>query len=101
MAAPGVVRWYERNLAAEVNPARWWEYSLSASLMVVLIAMLTGLRDVGALIGLFGANAAMILPRMSVPPVSRGPSARDPQSQGSIPRPARAQQGLVPHGPRP
>ncbi|MGZ8693615.1 MAG: heliorhodopsin HeR [Gaiellaceae bacterium] len=61
MAAPGVVRWYQRNLAAEVNPARWWEYSLSASLMVVLIAMLTGLRDVGALIGLFGANAAMIL----------------------------------------
>ena len=61
MAAPGVVRWYERNLDAEANPARWWEYSLSASLMVVLIAMLTGLRDVGALIGLFGVNAAMIL----------------------------------------
>jgi hypothetical protein len=61
MAAPRVVRWYERNLAAEMNPARWWEYSVSASLMVVLIAMLTGLRDVGALIALFGANAAMIL----------------------------------------
>jgi Heliorhodopsin len=61
MAAPRVVRWYERNLAAETNPARWWEYSVSASLMVVLIAMLTGLRDVGALIALFGANAAMIL----------------------------------------
>jgi hypothetical protein len=29
--------------------------------MVVLIAMLTGLRDAGALIALFGANAAMIL----------------------------------------
>lgn len=61
MAAPRVVRWYERNLAAEQNPARWWEYSVSASLMVVLIAMLTGLRDVGALIALFGVNAAMIL----------------------------------------
>ena len=44
-----------------MNPARWWEYSVSASLMVVLIAMLTGLRDVGALIALFGVNAAMIL----------------------------------------
>jgi hypothetical protein len=61
MAAPRVVGWYERNLAAEMNPARWWEYSLSASLMVVLIAMLTGIRDVTALIALFGANAAMIL----------------------------------------
>jgi Heliorhodopsin len=61
MAAPRVVDWYERNLAAEMNPARWWEYSFSASLMVVLIAMLTGLRDVGALLALFAANAAMIL----------------------------------------
>src|SRR4051794_36587702 len=32
---------YERYLAAGVNPFRWLEYSLSASLMVVLIAMLT------------------------------------------------------------
>lgn len=60
-AAPRVVGWYERNLANEMNPARWWEYSLSASLMIVLIAMLTGIRDVTALIALFGANAAMIL----------------------------------------
>jgi hypothetical protein len=61
MAAPRVVGWYERNLAAETNPARWWEYSVSASLMVVLIAMLTGIREVTALVALFGVNAAMIL----------------------------------------
>ena len=61
MAAPRVVDWYDRNLAREMNPVRWWEYSVSASLMVVLIAMLTGIRDVTALIALFGANAAMIL----------------------------------------
>lgn len=61
MAAPRLHRWYERNLAAELNPARWWEYSVSASLMIVLIAMLTGIRDVTALIALFGANAAVIL----------------------------------------
>ena len=30
------------NVARGVNPARWWEYSVSASLMVVLIAMLAG-----------------------------------------------------------
>lgn len=61
VAAPGIVRWYERNLARGINPARWWEYSLSASLMVVLIAMLTGISDAPALIALFGVNAAMIL----------------------------------------
>ena len=54
-------RWYEANVARGVNPARWWEYSISASLMVVLIAMLAGVSELVALIALFGANAAMIL----------------------------------------
>lgn len=61
MASPGIASWYERNLRRGINPARWWEYSLSASLMVVLIAMLTGISDGAALVGLFGVNAAMIL----------------------------------------
>jgi hypothetical protein len=54
-------RWYEANVARGINPARWWEYSLSASIMVVLIAMLAGVSELVALIALFGANAAMIL----------------------------------------
>ena len=54
-------RWYEANVARGVNPARWWEYSLSASLMIVLIAMLAGVSELVAVIALFGANAAMIL----------------------------------------
>jgi hypothetical protein len=53
--------WYERQLDRGINPARWAEYSISASLMIVLIAMLTGITDLYALIGLFGVNAAMIL----------------------------------------
>ncbi len=61
VAAPRIHRWYERNLALERSPARWWEYSLSASLMIVLIAMLTGISDLAALISIFGVNAAMIL----------------------------------------
>jgi hypothetical protein len=61
VASPWLAGWYERNVARGVNPIRWWEYSLSASLMVVLIAMLTGARDLGTLIALAGANAAMIL----------------------------------------
>jgi hypothetical protein len=53
--------WYERNLAKSVNYARWIEYSLSASLMIVLIAMLCGVWQLNALIPLFGVNAGMIL----------------------------------------
>lgn len=54
-------RWYERQVVRGINPARWWEYSISASLMVVLIAMLAGVREGTALVALFGVNAAMIL----------------------------------------
>jgi Heliorhodopsin len=53
--------WYERQVARGINPARWWEYSVSASLMIVLIAMLAGVREATALVALFGVNAAMIL----------------------------------------
>lgn len=60
MAGPAR-RWYEERLLQGTNPARWWEYSVSASLMVVLIAMLAGISEVSALIALFGVNAAMIL----------------------------------------
>jgi hypothetical protein len=52
---------YRRELAAGRNRFRWVEYSLSASLMIVLIAGISGMTDVVALLGLFGVNASMIL----------------------------------------
>lgn len=60
LTVPAVERWYRRHLEAGRNYARWIEYSVSASVMVVLIAMITGISDVAALIALFGVNAAMI-----------------------------------------
>ena len=60
LVLPGVFGWYTGNLARQRNDARWIEYSLSASLMIVLIAMLTGIGDIAALVALFGVNAAMI-----------------------------------------
>ena len=60
-ALPGTNARYIRNLERGTNPFRWWEYSVSASLMMVLIAMITGVADLSALIAIFGANAAMIL----------------------------------------
>jgi heliorhodopsin len=60
VAAPGVFGRYIVGLEANRNMFRWAEYSLSSSVMIVLIAMLTGISDIAALIGIFAANAAMI-----------------------------------------
>jgi hypothetical protein len=65
-------RWYEGQVERGINPARWWEYSLSASLMVVLIAMLAGIQEGPALVALFGVNAAMILFGLAMERVNLG-----------------------------
>ncbi len=52
---------YVKNLKQGMNPVRFYEYALSSSLMIVLIGMLTGLWDLGALILIFGINAMMNL----------------------------------------
>ena len=51
---------YESDLRGGINRFRWVEYSFSATLMVLLIALYTGIDDL-ALIGIAGANVAMIL----------------------------------------
>ncbi len=58
---PGIYSWYLRNLETKRNYARWIEYSLSSSVMVVLIAMLVGIADIAALLAIAGVNASMIL----------------------------------------
>ena len=61
ISSPAVYPWYVRNLERGRNYARWIEYSISSSVMVVLIAMLSGISTVGALGGIFAVNATMIL----------------------------------------
>ena len=61
VAAPGIFGWYVNNLKRGINYARWYEYSFSASLMIILIAMLSGVYDIVALIGLFSLTAVMNL----------------------------------------
>jgi hypothetical protein len=53
--------WYNRNLAKGINFARWIEYAFSSSVMIIVIAMLVGIYDVGSLILIFFLNAMMIL----------------------------------------
>lgn len=50
---------YETNLKKGINIARWIEYSLSASTMMVAIAMLTGIYDLSSLLMIFVLDALM------------------------------------------
>ncbi len=54
-------KWYVANLKKGMNPARFYEYAFSSSIMIVLIALLSGVSDLGALIAMFGVNASMNL----------------------------------------
>jgi len=54
-------KWYIRNLKMGMNPGRFFEYALSSSLMIVLIGLLVGIWDLGAVILIFALNATMNL----------------------------------------
>ena len=61
IAAPGGFTFYSNELRRGRNRLRWVEYSLSSSLMIVLIALVTGITDVAALIAIAFVNVSMIL----------------------------------------
>jgi len=60
VASPGVHSWYERGLSRRAGYARWIEYSVSASVMIVLIGLFVGIRDLAAVVAIFAVNTAMI-----------------------------------------
>jgi hypothetical protein len=61
IASPAAFPWYRRNLLQSRNYGRWIEYFFSSSIMIVLIAQITGISDIAALLAIFGINACMIL----------------------------------------
>lgn len=61
LLASVLYNWYVNKLKNHMNPARWYEYSLSASLMIFLIAMLVTIYDIGTLLALFTLTAVMNL----------------------------------------
>jgi hypothetical protein len=61
VASPPGFPVYVRNLKSHMNRFRWIEYAFSASLMIVLIAMLVGIYDVGTLLALFTLTGVMNL----------------------------------------
>lgn len=52
---------YEKNLALGINKVRWYEYALSASVMMIAISFLTGIYDLASLVMIFSLDALMNL----------------------------------------
>ena len=77
VASPLFYKRYAAGLVEQRNYFRWVEYSLSSSVMIVLIAQVTGITDVAALIALFGVNASMILFGLVMERVNVGREAVD------------------------
>jgi len=77
---------YVNKLELGRNPIRFYEYALSSSLMIVLIGMLAGLWDLGAIIVMFGLNAMMNLFGLLMESLNQGKEKLDwtPFTFGSI-----------------
>jgi hypothetical protein len=52
---------YEKNLLLGINKVRWFEYALSASVMMLAISFLTGIYDLSSLVMIFSLDALMNL----------------------------------------
>jgi hypothetical protein len=52
---------YIAGLSNRINVFRWVEYSVSSTLMILLIAQITGISNYAALLAIAGVNASMIL----------------------------------------
>jgi hypothetical protein len=77
---------YVSNLKQGKNPIRFYEYALSSSLMIVLIGMLAGVWDLGAILVMFGLNAMMNLFGLLMESLNQGKTKLDwkPFTFGSI-----------------
>lgn len=61
ISSPFYVRRYEQNIEKGINPARWWEYAVSSSLMLVVLLMLGGLIELSSIVFIFTLNFIMNL----------------------------------------
>ncbi len=61
LTMPGIYEWYIANVRKGANYARWMEYALSSSLMIVVIGLLAGIYDAAAILLMFFLNMMMVL----------------------------------------
>lgn len=74
---------YSRAVESGRNPYRWVEYGASASVMAMMLAVLSGVRDAYDLALVFVATAAVMFQGYSIEKfASAGAAARDPVSLG-------------------
>lgn len=59
LASPWGYPWYVKNLKKRINYARWYEYAISSSIMIVVIATLCGIYELSSIILIFALNATM------------------------------------------
>jgi hypothetical protein len=59
IASPLYVRRYEANLKKGINPLRWWEYSISSSIMLTVLLMMGGLIELPSVVFVFTLNFIM------------------------------------------
>lgn len=76
LAHASIATWYRKRYEADlqngINKARWVEYSLSASTMMVAIALLAGVFDLGSLVMMFALTAVMNLCGLVMELVNKG-----------------------------
>lgn len=68
---------YNSDLEKGINRFRWYEYALSSSIMIVLIATLFGIYDIGSLVLIFIVNASMNLFGLLMEQVNTGKEKKD------------------------
>lgn len=59
ISSPFYVRRYEANIEKGYNPMRWVEYSISSSLMLVVLLMMGGLNELNSVVFVFVLNFIM------------------------------------------
>lgn len=81
LAHLSIVTWYKKtyttDLAKGINKARWIEYSISASTMMVAIALLSGMQDLASLLMIFALVAGMNLMGLVMEVVNQGKKKPD------------------------
>lgn len=68
---------YNRDLKLGMNQFRWYEYAISSSIMIVLIATLFGVYDIATLILIFFINASMNLFGLLMEKMNAGKEKKD------------------------
>lgn len=61
ISSPAMFAKYSNGLKKHINVFRWVEYSLSSSIMIIVIMQLNGTADYIALLAVFAVNVCMIL----------------------------------------